>query len=43
MKTLELNMAILLDTKKGIKGKGADGPKSQTAGAYTSFHSMNHA
>ena len=36
-------MAILLDTKKGIKGKGAHGPKSQTAGAYTSFHSMNHA
>ena len=23
MKTLELNMAILLDTKKGIIGKGA--------------------
>ena len=34
---------FILDTKKGIKGKGAHGPKSQTAGAYTSFQSMNHA
>ena len=34
---------FILDTKKGIKGKGAHGPKSQTAGAHTSFRSMNHA
>ena len=36
-------MAILLDTKKGIIGKGAHGLKSQMAGAHTSFRSMNHA